>query len=99
MIQPLGNRILVKRLDMARHTSTLLVIPDTVDTDRPSQFGLVIAIGTKFREAVKPGDVVVLKDFVGSPVFVRLDGPDGNLTECSIVPEDGVLMVIEGMGL
>lgn len=98
MIQPVGARVLVQRLDMAKPQSSLLIIPDSVE-DKPSQYALVIAIGTKVREHLTPGDVVILKDFTGAPVFVRLGGPDDNLTECAIVPEDDVLMVIEGMGL
>jgi chaperonin GroES len=96
MIQPMGARVLVKRLEAAKPTSSLIIIPDTVEDGKPSQFGLVIALGTKVREAITPGDVVILKDYTGAPVFVKLDGPEGDVTECTIVPEDDILMVIEG---
>lgn len=98
MIQPMGARVLVKRLSLPKHTSTLLVIPETED-EKPSQYALVIAVGKIYDITVKPGDVVLLKDYTGVPVFVKLEGPEGDLSECSIVPEDDVLAVMEGMGL
>jgi co-chaperonin GroES (HSP10) len=98
VIQPHGPRLLVKRLDEAKVESTLIIVPETADV-KASQYALVLAIGKLQQGGVKPGDVVILKDYAGAPVFVKLDGPDGPLSECALVMEDDCLAVVEGVGL
>jgi co-chaperonin GroES (HSP10) len=66
-------------------------VPDTVQ-DKPSQFGLVLAIGALKHGGFDVGDMVVLRDFAGAPCNVDLDG---EMIEAAIVTEDDVLLVIE----
>ena len=98
MIQPRGPRVLVKRLEEPKPASSLLIIPETADV-KESQYALVLAIGNLQQGGVAPGDVIILKDYAGAPVFIRLDGEDGPLSECALVMEDDCLAVVEGIGL
>ena len=93
MMQPMGARALVKRLDAPKPESQLIVTPETVE-DKPSQFALVLAIGKLVNGGFDVGDTVVLRDFAGASCNVTLDG---ELIEASIVNEDDVLMVVEGL--
>ena len=93
MIQPISSRLLVQRIDQARPESSLIVVPDTV-RDKPSQFAAVLAIGKLNQGGVEVGDLVVLKDFCGAPVFTVLPG-DTTETECAFVDEEDVLAVVE----
>lgn len=98
MLQPRGARALVKRLDAPKATSTLIEIPDSVGA-KPSAYALVLAVGTLVEGGFAAGDVVIMKDYAGTPVYVQLDGPDGLDTECALVNEDDVLALVEGAGL
>ena len=99
MLQPRGPRVLVKRLDEpAQAEGSLIIIPDTVDA-KPSAYGLVLAVGTLVHGGFGPGDVVLMKDYSGFPVQVKLVDDDSPETECSLVMEDDVLAVLDGMGL
>ncbi len=93
MMQPLGARALIKRLDAPKPESQLIVTPDTVE-DKPSQFALVLAVGKLVHGGFDMGDTVVLRDFAGAPCNVELDG---EMIEAAIVNEDDVLMVVEGL--
>lgn len=95
MIQPNGNRVLVKRIEQAKPDSQLIVIPETIQ-DKPSVFGVVLAIGSKVREEIAIADMVILQDFVGARVYTVLPG-DEEETECIIVNEDEILAVVEGV--
>ena len=95
MVQPYGNRLLVSRVPEPRTTSDLLIIPDTI-SDRPSPFGFVLAVGSKVREDVEVGDTVILADYSGFPTMVDIEGTE---VEAFIMPEDMVLMVVEGLDL
>ena len=92
MMRPMGARALVKRLDEPKPASSLIVVPESVE-DKPSQYALVLAIGTLKQGGFDVGDVVILRDFAGAPCNVDLDG---EIIEASIVVEDDVLLVIEG---
>lgn len=96
MIQPRGPRLLVKRLETPRPTSQLVIVPETAE-EKLSQYALVLAIGKLQHGGVVPGDVVILKDYAGAPVFVKLDGEEGLLSECALVMEDDCLALVEGM--
>jgi co-chaperonin GroES (HSP10) len=96
MIKPLGARLLVQRIDQAKPDTQLIVIPDTIQ-DKPSIFAVVWAIGTLKQGGIEPGDIVILKDYVGAPASVVLPGDDGRETDCIIVNEDDVLAVTEGV--
>lgn len=79
--QPLGANILVKPVEEEKTTSSGIVLPDTVDKEKP-QKGKVIALGTgkitekgdKISFNVKIGDVVIFKKY--SPDEIEIDGED-----------------------
>ena len=94
-IQPLGGNILVEALSEETKTSSGIVLPDTVDKEKP-QKGKVIAIGTgkltndgkKISFNVKVGDTIIFKKY--SPDEVEIDDK-----EYLIMSEDDVLAVIK----
>jgi chaperonin GroES len=79
-IKPLAGRVVVKPLTETA-TKSGIVIPDTVDKDRPER-GQVVAVGDgKLLENgqrapvdVKVGDIVILKKY--GPMEVKIDGTD-----------------------
>ena len=94
-IQPLGDRILVKRLEAETQTASGIYLPDTAQ-EKPQQ-AKVIAVGAgavnentgKRNElAVKKGDTVLLNKWGGTEVKL-------NNEEMLIVNADDVLAVIE----
>jgi co-chaperonin GroES (HSP10) len=89
----MGARALVKRLERPKSTSSLIVIPDTVE-DQPSQYALVLAVGKLVSGGFDMGDTVILKDYSGTPVVVVLDDEE---IEAMVVVEDDVLAVVEGL--
>ncbi len=92
-IKPLGDRVLVKRLEAEEKTAGGIVLPDTAK-EKPKQ-GKIIAVGTgKQLESgetadfqVKKGDVVLFGSFAGTEVTV-----DGE--EYLLMSEDDILAVL-----
>jgi chaperonin GroES len=93
-IRPLGDRILVKRIDEAEEVRGGIIIPDTAK-EKPMQ-GEVKAVGPgKMTEdgkvhklEVKPGDRILMSKYSGSEV--KIEGQ-----EFVILREDDVLGIIE----
>jgi chaperonin GroES len=93
-IQPLHDRILVKRIDEEEKTKGGIIIPDTAK-EKPQE-GKVIAVGSgKVLEdgTVRPpdvhkGDRVLFSKYSGSEI--KLEGE-----EHLIIREDDVLAVLE----
>jgi chaperonin GroES len=93
-IKPIGGNILVKPISQERTTLAGIVLPDTVDKEKP-QKGEVVALGTgkftqdgkKIEFNVKIGDVVLFKKY--SPDEIEVDGED-----YLIMNEEAVLGVI-----
>lgn len=93
-VQPLSDRILVKRLDAAEESRNGIIIPDTAK-EKPQQ-GEVIAIGPgrmlddgkRVTMDVKKGDKVLLGKYAGTEVKI-----DGN--EYIILREDDILGVVQ----
>ena len=91
-IKPLGDKILVQRLEAEAKTASGLYLP-TQAQEKP-QFGKVVAVGTgKILEngkradfQVKAGDTVVLSKWGGTEI--KVDGQD-----YLILSEDEVLAV------
>ena len=79
-IQPLGQRVLVKRLDAEEVSSGGIVLPDTAK-EKPQE-AEVIALGTGGKDddgnviefTVKVGDKVLISKYGGTEV--KLDGED-----------------------
>jgi len=91
--RPLGDRVLVKRVDEESKTKGGIIIPDTAK-EKPQE-GKVVAVGTGTRGDdgkitpldVKPGDKVLFGKWSGSEVTV-----DGE--ELIIMKESDILGVI-----
>src|SRR5436305_4941376 len=96
-IQPLHDRVIVKRIDEGEQVRGGIIIPDTAK-EKPQE-GEVIAAGAgKYREDgsrqaldVKAGDRVLIGKYSGSEV--KLDGE-----ELLIIREDEILGVIQRAG-
>lgn len=94
-IQPLGGNILVEPVSEEATTAAGIVLPDTVDKEKP-QKGKVVALGTgkltndgkKVEFNVKVGDVVIFKKY--SPDEVEIDDK-----EYLIMSEEDILAVIK----
>ena len=95
MIQPRGPRVLVQRVEEKQPETQHIIIPETVQ-DKPSQFAVVLALGTLVQGGLSVGDMVILKDFVGAPCTTVLPG-DQAQTDCLLVMEEDILAVVEGV--
>ena len=93
--RPLGDRVLVKRVDEEEKTRGGIIIPDTAK-EKPQE-GEVIAVGPGGRDEdgeyikmdVKPGDRILFGKWSGTEV--RIDGED-----LLIMKESDILGVLEG---
>ena len=93
-IRPLGDRVLVKRLEAEEMTAGGIVLPDTAK-EKPKQ-GKIIAIGDgrqlesgEVAEIqVKKGDVVLFGSFAGTEVTVEGE-------EYLLMAESDILAVLE----
>ena len=94
-IRPLGDRILVKRIQEEETTKGGIIIPDTAK-EKPQE-GRVVAVGKgKMTEEgkllapdVKAGDRILFGKYAGSEI--KLEGE-----EHLILREDDILGVLEG---
>ena len=68
--QPLGKRVLVKRVEEANTTASGIIIPDSA-TEKPSQ-GEVVAVSKEVSELVN-GNVVLFGKFAGNEVSLGAD--------------------------
>jgi len=68
--QPLGKRVLVKRLEEANTTASGIIIPDNA-TEKPSQ-GEVVAVSSEVSE-LKLTDKVVFAKFSGNEVSLNAE--------------------------
>ena len=93
-LRPLGDRVLVKRVEEEEKTAGGIIIPDTAK-EKP-QKGEVVAVGNgKILEdgsvrkmSVKKGDKVLFSKYAGNEI--KLDGD-----EVMIMREDEILAIIE----
>ena len=94
-LTPIGGNILVKPVSGDKTSASGIVLPETVDKEKP-QKGEIIALGTgriapdgkKVPFSVKVGDIVVFKKY--SPDEIEVDGE-----EFLIMDEDSILAVVE----
>lgn len=94
-IQPIGGNILVEALSDESKTASGIVLPDTVDKEKP-QKGKVIAVGTgkiaedgkKIPFNVKIGDTIIFKKY--SPDEVEIDNK-----EYLIMSEEDILAIVK----
>ncbi|MBI5654917.1 co-chaperone GroES [Candidatus Uhrbacteria bacterium] len=94
-LRPLGDRVIVKPAAKEEMTKAGILLPDTVDKERPEQ-GEVIAVGpgrllengNRAAMSLKVGDKVMFKKY--SPDEMKLDG-----VEYLVIAETDVMAVIE----
>ena len=92
-IKPLGERVLLKRIEEAEQVRGGIIIPDSAK--EKSQEAEVIAVGTGKKDKdgkvipfnVKKGDKVLLPSYGGTTV--KIDG-----TEYILVDEDSILGIV-----
>jgi len=92
-VNPLGDRILVKRLEEKETTSGGIIIPDTAK-EKPQQ-GKVIAVGpgklnddgTRTKPEVSKGDRILISKYAGTEVNIEGD-------DYIILREDDVLGIV-----
>jgi chaperonin GroES len=95
--RPLGDRVLIKRVEEESKTKGGIIIPDTAK-EKPQE-GEVIAVGPGARDErghvhaveVKPGDRILFGKWSGTEV--RLDGQD-----LIIMKESDILGVVDHAG-
>lgn len=93
-IKPIGDRILVKRLDAEEMTAGGIVIPDAAK-EKPKEGevlalgdGPVLKSGERGEFQVKVGDRIIFTSYAGTEV--KIEGE-----EYLIMSEDDVLAVVE----
>jgi chaperonin GroES len=94
-IRPLGDKVLVQRVEAENKTAGGIVLPDTAK-EKP-QKGKVVSVGdgktlddgSKQQMQVKKGDVVLFTSYAGTEV--KIDGK-----EYLIMSESDIMAVIEG---
>ena len=93
-LRPLGDKILIKRVEAESKTKSGIVLPDAAK-EKPKR-GKVLAVGNGRRNdkgelvalGVKKGDEVIFTSYAGTEI--KLDGE-----EVLIMSEDDVLAVVE----
>ena len=93
-VRPLGDKVLLRRLEAQERSKGGIVIPDTAK-EKPTE-GPVLAVGggrrlengTLVAFQVKKGDRVLFSSYAGSPI--KLEGE-----EYVIMGEDDILAVFE----
>ncbi len=94
-IIPLGDRVLIKTEEKEEKTHSGIIIPDTVDKERP-EIGKVIAVGE--GKVGDDGNVISMKVKVGNTVLFSKYGPDEvtiNDEDYLIVSEGNILAIIK----
>ncbi len=92
-LRPLGDKILIKRVEAEAKTKSGIVLPDSAK-EKPKR-GKILAVGdgkrlddgTKAPFTVKVGDEVIFTSYAGTEI--KLDGE-----EVMIMSEDDVLAVV-----
>jgi len=93
-IIPLGNKVLVEPMSIEEKTISGIILPDTIDKEKPVQ-GKVVAVGRgKFDDGklvpmtVKNGDIVVFSKYGYDEVKIKDK-------EYYIIEEDKILAIVE----
>jgi chaperonin GroES len=97
-VRPLGDRVLISPLTAKEHgakTKSGLIIPDTVNKERPEQ-GVVVAVGE--GRLTDDGRLIPLKIKKGQKVIFSKYGPDEikiDDQDYLIVSESNILAIYE----
>jgi len=93
-LRPLGDKVLVKRVEAESKTKSGIVLPDTAK-EKPKR-GKIVSVGegkrledgTRAAPSVKKGEEVIFASYAGTEI--KLDGE-----ELIIMAEDDILAVVE----
>ena len=93
-LKPLGDKILVERLEAMEKTKGGIVLPDSAK-EKPKE-GRVVSVGegrlledgTRAKSQVKAGDRIIFASYAGNEV--KVEGK-----EYLVMPEEDVLAVVE----
>lgn len=94
-LKPLGDHLIVKPLGEDKTTKSGIVLPDTVDKEKPEQ-GEVVAVGpgkmgdngARFEMSVKVGNKILFKKY--SPDEIKVGGED-----FLVLSESDVIAIVE----
>jgi len=94
-LKPLGDRVILEPLTEEKKSKGGIILPETVDKERPEK-GRVIAVGEgkidengkRIKMNVKKGDVVLFTKY--GPNEVKIDGK-----EYLIAKEEDILAILE----
>lgn len=92
-IRPLGNRLVIKRLEAEQTTKSGIILPDSAK-EKPQEARVVavgpggIVDGKEVKMEVKVGDTVLFSKYSGNEI--KLEGE-----EFTILKQDDVLAVVE----
>jgi chaperonin GroES len=94
-LKPLNDRVVVKAAPEEQVTKGGILLPDTMDKERPEK-GEIIAVGegklldngTRAKMSVKVGDTVMFKKY--SPDEIKIDKE-----EYLVISESDILAIIE----
>ena len=93
-LRPLGNRVLVRRLEAEEKLKGGLVLPDTAKKKQESAEVIAIGPGKKDKDGktipmpVKPGDVILMDKYSGQEVTIDDE-------EYVIVRADDIIAIVE----
>ena len=93
-LRPLGNKIILEFISAEEKTKSGIIIPDTVDKEKPEQ-GKVLAVGSgrilengqRSKMDIEVGDTVLFSKY--SPTEIKIEGK-----EYLVVSDDDILAVI-----
>ncbi len=93
-IKPLDDRVLVKPIEEAQTSEAGIILPDTVDKEKPEK-GEVLAVGPgrmlengqRAQMTVKAGDTILFKKY--SPDEIKVDKQD-----LLIIAESDILAIV-----
>ncbi len=93
-IKPLGDNVILKPITKEEKTASGIVLPDTMDKERPEK-GEVIAVGSgkllsdgkRSSMSVNVGDTVLFKQY--SPDEIKIDNQD-----VLVVSESDIIAII-----
>ena len=94
-IKPLNDNVIVKGISEDEVTKSGIVLPDTIDKERPEK-GEVIAVGpgkmldsgNRAQMSVKVGEKVIFKKY--GPDEIKIDGK-----EVLVISESDIIAIIE----
>ncbi|MFA6994936.1 MAG: co-chaperone GroES [Patescibacteria group bacterium] len=94
-LTPLFNNVIVKPLKIEEITKSGIVLPDTIDKEKPEKgevfacgAGKVLDNGQILKMSVKVGDKVMFKKY--SPDEIKIDGED-----YLVLSESDIIAIIE----